>query len=314
MKTIPLKDSGVSTDVGTLAIGTTSVNLTPLPQQQSGYMVLDSNAATLAEEVYYTHSGSNPVTVSATTKQHTGGFPWLIDNTNGYYQELQGDDGWQKVLVNPTKGTGQTLVFANVDYTDRISVMDKIKYTDTTVKYGFVTAISYSTNTTVTITGGSDYTLAANPTAGTFRFSKCLSPVGFPANSNTFSPLGVNYSQATADQGTYTGATDLTNLAITITVPTGKRIRLTCQARLDSSVANDTAYLGIFEGATQIDLGVTGPLKAGGNPELIHLSTILAPTAGSHTYKLVSARSAGTGNITMKAAVNQIAFIMAEIV
>lgn len=109
---IPLKNSGVNTDSGTLAIGTTEINVTPLPTTQTGYMVLDSDVAASAEEVSYSHSGSNPVTISATTKQHTGGFNWLIDNTNGYYQEKADSPTWSD--WTPTYGGSSSMTFGTI--------------------------------------------------------------------------------------------------------------------------------------------------------------------------------------------------------
>ena len=57
---------------------------------------------------------------------------------------------------------------------------DKIKLTQTSVKYFYVANVSYSSpNTTVTVTGGSDYSLA-NATITSPYFSKIENPQGFP--------------------------------------------------------------------------------------------------------------------------------------
>jgi len=85
---IPLKVSGALTDGGTLSVGTTEINLSVLPSEQTGYLVLDFDKATGAEEVSFSHSGSNPVTISATTVEHSGTCNFCIDNTDGYYQAL----------------------------------------------------------------------------------------------------------------------------------------------------------------------------------------------------------------------------------
>jgi hypothetical protein len=103
------------------------------------------------------------------------------------------DDGWVDPLETPTKGTGNTLVFSGIDRTSTYAVGDKIKLTDTTVKYFYVTASAFSTNTTLTVVGD---TLVGNPTAGSFYFSKSTSPVGFP-QWFTFVPSWTNVSGGT---------------------------------------------------------------------------------------------------------------------
>jgi len=66
------------------------------------------------------------------------------------------------------------------DQTGRIQKGDKIMITQTTKKYFYVTAVSYSApNTTITVTGGTDFTLA-NAAIVNPHFSKFANPQGFP--------------------------------------------------------------------------------------------------------------------------------------
>lgn len=58
----------------------------------------------------------------------------------------------------------------------KYSIGDKIKLTQTTVKYFYVIGVS---DTLLTVTGGSDYTVADAAITSPF-YSKALSPVGFP--------------------------------------------------------------------------------------------------------------------------------------
>ena len=58
----------------------------------------------------------------------------------------------------------------------KYSVGDKIKLTQTTVKYFYVTAVA---DTVLTVTGGTDYTVA-NAAITANYYSKAASPVGFP--------------------------------------------------------------------------------------------------------------------------------------
>ena len=66
------------------------------------------------------------------------------------------------------------------DVTTYLSVGMKVKLTQTTVKYFIITALSYSSpNTTVTVYGGTDYTLTSDSILSP-SFSYQKSPFGFP--------------------------------------------------------------------------------------------------------------------------------------
>jgi hypothetical protein len=121
------------------------------------------------------------------------------------------------------------------------------------------------------------------------------------------------YAQVVATQGTYTAATDLTSLTVTITAPAGRRFLITATAPFSSSVATDAAQLNIQEGATVLGVATLNNVGATGTVSSTCVSmAVITPTAGAHTYKLVSQRTAGTGNITMAASALAIAFILIE--
>jgi hypothetical protein len=123
----------------------------------------------------------------------------------------------------------------------------------------------------------------------------------------------VGYASVTANQGTFTAETDLTGLAVTVSVPSGRRVRITAKLALNSSVNSDAVVAYVKEGSAFIDQW-TGTATFNNVDYTLVLTTVVAPSAGSHTYKLSAARSAGTGNITMKAASTYPAYIMAELV
>jgi len=78
------------------------------------------------------------------------------------------------------------------DKTSKYSVGMKIKLTQTTVKYFIITAISYSSpNTTVTVYGGTDYTLA-NATITNPYYSTMKAPQGFPMNPDKWSVVTID--------------------------------------------------------------------------------------------------------------------------
>lgn len=82
-------------------------------------------------------------------------------------------DGWISDTAAWTRTANTTFTLVG-DQTARFPKGTKIKYTDTTVKYGVVGSAVFSSVTTVTLISTSDYLMTANPSA-TF-----YSPVGVP--------------------------------------------------------------------------------------------------------------------------------------
>jgi hypothetical protein len=87
--------------------------------------------------------------------------------------------GWITANETWTYASASTFTISG-DKTSKYSVGMKIKFTQTSVKYFYITAISYSApNTTVTVNGGASYTVAnAAITANYYSFGKA--PQGFP--------------------------------------------------------------------------------------------------------------------------------------
>jgi hypothetical protein len=107
------------------------------------------------------------------------------------------DPSWANLNYTCTYASASTFTIA-ADVTSLIAIGDKIKLTQTTDKYFYVTAVSYGApNTTVTVTGGTDYTLA-NAAITSPYYSKMTSPVGFPQWFNATAPTWV---VATYDNG-----------------------------------------------------------------------------------------------------------------
>lgn len=137
--------------------------------------------------------------------------------------------------------------------------------------------------------------------------------------NQNFDELGMlAYAEVTANQGTFTADTDLTGLTVTVTISAafataGRRIRIRGSVYLSSSVDKDAAFLKLKEGATQLSSASAIVSSSSAGCRVI-VEYYCVPTAGAHTYKLVGAREAGTGNITMQAAASYPAFIIAEAV
>lgn len=121
-----------------------------------------------------------------------------------YVDSSGGVDGWKDA-------TGETWVYVSaasfkiegVDLTAQYTKGTRIKCTNSTVKYFVVTSSSFSTDTTVNVTGGTDYALADADITSPY-YSYQASPMGYPAyfgytpsytpdGSMTFSSVTVNY-------------------------------------------------------------------------------------------------------------------------
>ena len=97
------------------------------------------------------------------------------------------DKRFNEILTYGWQDPGETWTYASAttftvsgDVTDKYSVGDKIKLTQTTVKYFYIISLSYSSpNTTITVSAGSDYALDNDAITDNY-YSKGSSPVGFP--------------------------------------------------------------------------------------------------------------------------------------
>lgn len=106
-------------------------------------------------------------------------------------------DGWLPTGETWTYVSATTFTISG-DKTGKYQIGDKIKLTQTTIKYFSVVEVSYSSpNTTVTITGGTDYTLADATITSPF-YSKMENPQGFPSGFN-FTPTLANITLGNGD-------------------------------------------------------------------------------------------------------------------
>lgn len=104
-------------------------------------------------------------------------------------------DGWIAVPDTWTYVSATTFKITGSDVTAKFPVGTKLKLTQTTAKYFYVTAASFSSDTTVTVTGGTDYTLA-NAAITSPNLSYDATPQGFPQYF-TFAPGFTNWTIGT---------------------------------------------------------------------------------------------------------------------
>lgn len=145
------------------------------------------------------------------------------------------------------------------DLTAKYTPGMRLKLTQTTVKYFIVTAVSYSApNTTVTIYGGTDYTVA-NAAISLNSHSPSKAPAGFPLDpakwTQTFSDA-VTRTQASPVSGTwYNVGTSL------LVVPIGCwRVQYQVLLSVNRSVASGMTQFVTLSTAnnTEVDLTMSG--------------------------------------------------------
>lgn len=122
----------------------------------------------------------------------------------------------------------------------------------------------------------------------------------------------LGYAQVVANQ-VLTATADLTSLTSTVTVGTGRRIRVTGHVRYnnENAAANRTELI-IMQDGVQVQNYIMGLTANATNGEdgAINCQVVLSPSAGSHTYKLQG--SASLFNVTMIATATVPAFILVE--
>ena len=120
---------------------------------------------------------------------HQGDSEIFISNAVAWSALGVGDiTGWSSISDSWTYASATTITVPS-GATSIYSVGDKIKLTQTTVKYFYVVGVA---DTLLTVTGGSDYTVA-NATITSPYYSHQSNPVGFPQYFS-YTPTGISAS------------------------------------------------------------------------------------------------------------------------
>lgn len=133
--------------------------------------------------------------------------------------------------------------------------------------------------------------------------------VGLPNNVG-MSPQTLGYAEVLTNQTGISALVDLTGLSVNVTVPAGRRIRITGQIQLVSASTSGTCAMYIREGTTTLQTSQENYNTIGGNGKYVDGSVIISPTAGTHTYKLSASGTAGTVDLIVGATTP--AFILVE--
>lgn len=156
-------------------------------------------------------------------------------------------------------------------------------------------------------------TRPTNPYEGQFIFETDTNKlVGFGGTDWAPRDAGgqLGYAQVTADQTGITTLVDLTGLTTTVTVGTGRRIKVLAQVALFNTSADVRLDVNIVEDGVIQQRGFVLISAASVTHSLV-TSIIRSPSAGSHTYKL-SAQVQGAGTMTLDAGADFPSFILVE--
>jgi hypothetical protein len=119
----------------------------------------------------------------------------------------------------------------------------------------------------------------------------------WPVNRGTGAAGTLGFAETTTTTGGITAQVDLPGLTKTVTVGAGRRVRITGFINVNSSVGGDTAAFQIQENASILQTAYK-TLVSANNSDEAHVTKVLQPSPGAHTYKLTLGRAGGTGNIT----------------
>ena len=163
--------------------------------------------------------------------------------------------GWIPAGETWTYASSTTVTISG-DKTNKYSKGMKVKLTQTSVKYFYITAVSYSSpNTTLTLTAGIDFTVA-NATITNPFYSMVANPVGFPHKFN-YNPVARG---STGSAGSYSQSTNIATFSISNT-----NIHLTVVVKItDKGSWSDVVLFDIPVVSAGILYGFEGVIALGG--------------------------------------------------
>ncbi len=192
----------------------TVIPLNAVPNGTEGFLVIDQDNSS-KEIIFYSSKGASSVTCPAASTGRGQGGTTAVSHSSGATVKLNVVSQYWLALRNaaalppdvaggwvPAEGTwtyaSATTMTVPANDAAKMSVGTKIRLVQTTTKYFYVTGIS---GTTITVNGGTDYTLANAAITSPF-LSNASNPVSFPIRF-AYTPTFVNF---TLTNGTLTAA------------------------------------------------------------------------------------------------------------
>lgn len=252
----------------------------------------------------------DPITFVAFDPLSAAELNQMSDNDDYFNTSLE--DGWVAVSDSWSYASSTTITVPS-DATAKYQIGDFVRlkqgggYKYFRLKTVASTLLTVETNTTYTV---------ANSSITDIWFSRVRRPLGLPSEYTEYvSRTLLGSTTSTSLSQTFsTTITNLTGMSVTVTVPDGGRqIRITGKVRFNNATTNDVGTLFIRESTTVLD-GFEYNFVSNGRDMDILVSTILTPSAGSHTYVLSGQTSTGTGNITWKSSSTAPAYILVEMI
>lgn len=151
-------------------------------------------------------------------------------------------------------------------------------------------------------------TVAASATNPGFITVQDTTPTPAPSSGAPSSTLG--YAALTTSQTGITTETDVNDLSVTVTVPAGRRLKISSGMGLQSTVAGDYAFMRLTEDGNNISYS---QIITGASVQNTDSVAVVTPSAGSHTYKARAARTgSAAGTISVVAATTNPAYLLVE--
>ena len=125
-------------------------------------------------------------------------------------------------------------------------------------------------------------------------------PVSISSKQSSSEFVGVKaYSSKTANQGSITTVTDVSDLTVTITCTSSRLYMVQVQAMVLSSVLDDVCLLTITSGSNVAYQRASIVSQNTGFGQNCPVFTIQSGLTGTQTFKLRAERQSGTGSLTV---------------
>jgi hypothetical protein len=172
---------------------------------------------------YYSDNGVTSVQIRDGATDYSQALNYPLPQSTANSPQYPSAGGWTNVGETWTYASADSPTYSATlsgDFTNIYSPGMRIKLTQSsTTKYFLITGVSYSSpNTTITLYGGTDYTLA-NSTISSVYFSSQKAPLGFPQDPTKWTVTSTYSSNG--NQGSPTANTWYNIGSASITVPVG---------------------------------------------------------------------------------------------